>query len=69
MTNFNFPRIKPKEVYDALNKDGIPEIYQSEHLYSKTIKMAKNSVSRPNLSFIGEPTLLMDSEKEKNEQK
>lgn len=41
----------------------------SEHLISQTIKMAKDSVARPNLSFIGGASISNDQSKESNEQK
>ena len=38
---------------DILHKEGIEDLHISEFLISKTIKMAKESVARPNLFFLG----------------
>lgn len=38
---------------DILHKEGVEDLHISEFLISKTIKMAKESVARPNLFFIG----------------
>jgi len=38
----------------------------SEYLYQKTIEIAKDSVARPNLSFIGNAASYEREEKENN---
>jgi hypothetical protein len=48
--NFNFPRIKAKEVYEQLQRQGHDNNI-SEYETQELLKMAKNSVARPNLSY------------------
>lgn len=37
---------------EALHRDGTDDMVISERLTSKTIQMAKDSVARPNLSYL-----------------